>query len=38
MGGVSCDADSTFDVGGGVSVLPLGISAGGVLVEEELDF
>ena len=37
MRGVSCDADAGFDVGGGVFVLPLGISARGVLVEEELD-
>jgi len=35
--GVSCDADAAFDVGGGVVVLPLIISARGVLVEEELD-
>ena len=35
--GVSCDADAGFDVGGGVLVLPLRISARGVLVEEELD-
>lgn len=27
--GVSCDADSSFDVGGRVFVLPLGIGAGG---------
>ena len=37
MRGVSCDADAGFDVGGGVLVLPLRISARGVLVEEELD-
>ena len=27
--GVSCDADSSFEVGGRVFVLPLGIGAGG---------
>lgn len=37
MRGVSCDADAGFDVGRGVSVLPLGISARGVLVKDELD-
>lgn len=34
--GVSCDADSSFDVGERVFVPALGISAGGVLVEKEL--
>ncbi len=37
MRGVSCDADAGFDVGGGVIVVPLRISARGFLVEEELD-
>lgn len=36
MRGVSDDADAGFDVGRGVSVLSLGISARGVLVKEEL--
>ena len=36
MGGVAGDADAGFDVGVGVVVLMLGISAGGVLIEEEL--
>ena len=37
MRGVSGDTDAGFDVGVGVFVLPLGIGARGVLVEEELD-
>lgn len=37
MRGVSCGAHAGFDVGADVVVLMLGISARGVLVEEELD-
>ena len=38
MRGVSCDADATVDVGGGVFVLPLRVTARGILIQKELVF